>query len=112
MVIAFHFGLGVPRTVRAQVLQLVCRAALHPHAVPLLQGVLQAGVAIHDQQHRRGESSLLQIRDRGTPRRARLRGRDARCEQAFLPGFGDAQGGQGPGRRRPGAPPAASDESH
>ncbi len=49
MVIAFHFGLGVPRTVGAQVLQLVRRAALHPHAVPLLQGVLQAGMAIHDQ---------------------------------------------------------------
>jgi hypothetical protein len=47
-----------------------------------LQGVLQT-----DQQQRRAESSPLQIRDRDTPRRARFRGTDAQCEQAFLPGF-------------------------
>jgi hypothetical protein len=72
MVVAFHFGLGVLRAVRPQILQFVRRAALDAHAVPLLQRVLQAGVAVDNQQQRRREPSLLQITDGGAPRCARF----------------------------------------
>ncbi len=56
--------------------------------------MLEAGIAVHDQQQRRREASLLQIRDRRAPRGARFRRGHAQGEQGFLAGFGHPQGGQ------------------
>ena len=69
----------MPRAVRLQILELVRGAPLHAHAVPLLERVLQARVAIDDQQQRRRQPALLEIGDDAAPDRRGLRGGDAQA---------------------------------
>ena len=68
VVVALHLGLRMARAVRQEILQLMGRAPLDADAVPARQGVLQPGVAVDDDQPWGGESALLEIGDRGTPR--------------------------------------------
>ena len=57
----------VLRTMRLEVLQLMGGTALDADALPLFQRVLQAGVAVDDEQEWRRETALLQLGDDAAP---------------------------------------------